>query len=208
MIDSMRTSRDETILEALTLKVRIVTLSQVAETWWGGATALARRRLGYLESLGLVARHRVNLHPMLQLSGPVCVWEQREQKPDAGAVAYRLQSRWAKPLILSTVYVATQKAGDQFGGFGGGFKHRTQLTHDVHLSELYLKRVRTGQADDWVGEEVFAAEREGEKLPDAILRDGSGQIYRVIEFGGRYDSRRVSDFHDDCAGRGLPYEIW
>ena len=51
--------------------------------------------------------------------------------------------------------------------------------------------------------------RRGEKLPDAVLAEfASSAPLRVLEFDGRYDVRRLQQFHDDCQERGLPYETW
>ena len=30
----------------------------------------------------------------------------------------------------------------------------------------------------------------------------------VLEFGGAYDAARVERFHEDCAERRLPYQLW
>jgi len=48
----------------------------------------------------------------------------------------------------------------------------------------------------------------GESVPDAVLVDQHEQPAVLIEFGGDYAADRVAAFHDDAAGRGLPYQIW
>jgi len=66
----------------------------------------------------------------------------------------------------------------------------------------------------WVFEEQVKSERRraggrsahGEKLPDVILRSGSGT--RVIEFGGAYGKDKLIAFHGYCKERLLAYEIW
>ncbi|MBC8356866.1 MAG: hypothetical protein H8E66_33255 [Planctomycetes bacterium] len=136
------TKRDEELLETLTLKVHLFTLLQAATAWWGtGPQAIrnARERLGKLSTAGLVERSQVNLFPMLSLNTPEVSWTPGGSMPQFGPIAYRFQKRWDAAMRLETVYIATRKAANQFGGFGGKFKHRTQLTHDVHVTEIYLR---------------------------------------------------------------------
>ena len=112
---------------------------------------------------------------------------------------------------MGAVYLATRRAASIFGGKADGrIKNLSQVTHDIHLGALYLKfrREAPSLAAGWVGEEIFAPSREHQKLPDAILYDGQGQPRMVIEFGGAYPTERVKAFHEDCAARGLPYELW
>lgn len=207
---ALLTHRDDEILDALTLRVRCLTLSQLAETWWRGSEPNARRRLRRLEADGLLERMRVNVHPLIAFSEPECAWHPRTPGPDFGAIAYRLQSRWRDAPTPTTIYIATKRAANQFGGFGGRLRHRTQVTHDLHLAGVFLHHRE--RAPDvvprWLGEETYREDREGEKLPDAMIVDANGEPELVIEFGGSYDAARVQDFHEDCETRGLPYELW
>ena len=54
----------------------------------------------------------------------------------------------------------------------------------------------------------MAHTRRGEKLPDAFIVDSTQQVTGVIEFGGSYDAQRVTEFHEDCVSRSLPYQLW
>jgi hypothetical protein len=73
---------------------------------------------------------------------------------------------------------------------------------------LRLHNVAPEWAAAWRGEDLLAHTRLGEKLPDAFIVDDSGKVVWVIEFGGGYDAERVQAFHNDCAARGLPYQLW
>jgi hypothetical protein len=65
------------------------------------------------------------------------------------------------------------------------------------------------EADNWIGEDILAPHRRGEKLPDAVLADGPGARPRlVLEFGGAYDATRVRHFHQSCLDEQLPYQLW
>jgi hypothetical protein len=76
---------------------------------------------------------------------------------------------------------------------------------------MYLQfcRSRPADAERWIGEDLLAPWRRGEKLPDAVLASApDARPELVLEFGGAYDSRRIEMFHEDCAEQQLPYELW
>jgi hypothetical protein len=209
------TARDEDIVKTLVLKVRMLSLDQLAEGWWqptATGKANARRRLAMFARTGMVRRAHVQARPLPEMSSPIAVWKPGQAGPDFAAIAWRLQSRWQKPPRRTTVYVATQKAANQFGGrLRGLIKHDLQATHDLGVAQIYLQMLRTNpkDAEQWIGEDVLRLARPRQKIPDAIIAAGPDRSTRVvIEFGGAYDSSRVRHFHRDCAQRKLPYEIW
>ncbi len=212
--DCCWTERDLQILEALALKVRMLTVKQVGRTWWHESSpkqqlANARNRLRHLQRAGLVARYVINSHPLLELSEPVRSWGPRDRTPDFHAAARQLQCRWreaAQPLILFT---ATRKTSNLFGGFPVRLKS-LQGTHDVHLSQVYVFYQQTQPyfASRWLGEDALKRAGYGVKEPDAFVMGEAGTVARVVEFGGKYAANRVRDFHEHCEARDLPYELW
>jgi hypothetical protein len=206
--------RDRSILVALTRKIRLLTLSQVARTWWQETESgllSARRVLDALEEEGLVKSVRVLAHPELPLDGPIVRWQPGDGRPAIGSVAYRLQTRWTKQIEELHVWCADAKARKQFGGQGNArLKQPLQATHDLHVSTVYVRRLAQApdEAAAWVSEETLARTRRGRKLPDAALVDASGRVTLVIEFGGAYRAERVALVHEDCERRGIPYELW
>ena len=208
------TDRERQFIQALAAKIRVLTFEQITGTWWpdsdSGRTN-ARRRLGELADHGLLARTRVHARPLLALSSPLCRWKPGDREPDFQSLAYRLHERWREPLKTMTAYLATRRAAGIFGGVAEGrMKNPSQASHDIHLSGVYLHFLRTAPAlaAGWVGEDVLAPSRAGQKLPDAILHDGEGRPRLAIEFGGSYQAVRIAEFHADCAARTLPYELW
>ena len=210
----MLTGREREIVSALASKIRMLAFEQIVRGWWpdskSGPTN-ARRRLSELLEARLLTRERVLARPMLPLEKPVFKWKPGKEAPAFGELSWTLQKRWAEPAREVTVYLATRRAASIFGGRADGkIKNPSQTTHDIHLGALYLKLVREAPtlAAGWIGEDILAPTREHQKLPDAILHDGEGRPRLVIEFGGSYPTERVRDFHEDCAARGLPYELW
>lgn len=206
------TDRDRQLLQTLVEKVRLLGLRQIAEHWWNDEMANARRRLRRLASAGLVTRITVQARPLPQLLGPIATWKPGTAAPEFGPVAHQLQSRWRKrPVRASTAYIATQHASQLFGGTARGeLKHALQATHGLGVAAVWLRLHDQAPewADAWRGEDLLAHTRRGEKLPDAFVVSAAGDVVCVVEFGGSYDTRRVREFHEDCADRGLPYQIW
>jgi hypothetical protein len=209
----MLTERDQTILEALCLKVRMFSLEQLAECWWGGntptATANARRRLRKLQTMGFVEPWQVKAHPLLDLKAPVASWSLGDPEPDPWAVSYQLQCRWTEAPKTTTVWIAAKGALHHFGSVGRRFGHPLQATHDLHVSAIYLRMhgCYPALATTWVGEDELATS-DREKLPDAVLLDALGRKKLFIEFGGAYPAKRVENFHEHCLAEGLPYQLW
>jgi hypothetical protein len=205
------TSRDDELLATLSLKVHLASLGQIASAWWAESTQptkAAALRLRKLESGDWLLRDRVNIHPLLSLSEPIFSWEPSAAEPNFGAIAYQLQKRWTEALEPTTVYIASRKTAQHFGGFGGKFKHRTQLTHDLHLAAIYFAMLseNSALAKRWSGEEERSS--DGEKLPDAVLIDADANVTDVIEFGVSYGRRRVEAFHRFCEIRRFRYQLW
>lgn len=207
------TSRDIQIVEALTLKTRVMTLDQIARLWWpkskNGASD-AKKRILKLRKAGCIERYQINTHPIISMVSPVTQWRPNLEVPDFSSVAWKLKQRWILTHTPTWVFVATRRAANLFGSFGGKLKDPLQVTHDIHLSEVYLKYSFEfpGQADRWVGEDAFLKAGHGIKDPDAFLLDENGTITKVVEFGGKYSADRVEQFHRHCEERELEYELW
>lgn len=209
----LRTDRDSELLHALAFKVRMLSLDQIASAWWRESSdprRFARRRLGPLCQAGLLEEREVLAHPLLELRAPVFTWTPGATAPDPEAISYELKTRWTQPPRRTPVFIATKRTLAELGGAGGKLPILGQETHDLHMGSVYLRRLRErpAEAEAWVGEDVFAPQRRGQKLPDAVLLDSSGQVTLVIEFAGSYGSERVARFHEDCAEREVPYELW
>ncbi|MCP4787145.1 MAG: hypothetical protein GY903_21015 [Fuerstiella sp.] len=207
------TERDEKILMALVLKVRLFSQRQIANHWWNGDVANARRRLRQLTADHLVSRVTVPVRALSPLTKPMLCWEPGDARPNADSIAYRLKRRLRnRPIRSVTAWVATERSGQLFGGrCRGELKHRVQATHDLGVSGilLHFDACLPQWAEAWQGEDLLAHTRRGEKLPDAFIVDAaSNNVVCVIEFGGDYDARRIHEFHADCVDRDLPYQLW
>jgi hypothetical protein len=212
MIVSLRfRQRDLTLLEAMALRVRLIGQRQVADAFWRGHLANARRRLAQLSSNGMMTRSIVNAQPLPELMEPVVRWQPGQSEPSPDRVAFQLQSRWKfRALRPTVVYFPTEKTITQFGGRARSQIKLTQVTHDLGVTAVWLRYTQQDSSKSvmWVGEDILAPTRIDQKLPDAALVDQHGEPKLLVEFGGSYGPARVAEFHNDAAARGLPYHLW
>ncbi len=204
------TERDLTVLQALSLQVRLFGQRQLAETLWHGDVANARRRLRRFVQLGLVERRAVLSRPLPELLAPVVQWQPGQPEPDVGRIAFELQSRWRYRSLRSTiVFTPTQTVVDHFGGRQKGTLS-SQVSHDLGVSAVWLwfYCYQPKNAAAWRSEDMLTYIESGESVPDAVLVDSNEQPVVLIEFGGDYSADRVASFHDSAAHSGLPYQIW
>lgn len=212
------TDRDRAILWTLTRKIRVLTLPQVARTWWGNsqsATATAAKRLSVLIRAELLEVAEPLAHPELLLTEPQLRWcpDLNADEPNFGAIAYRLSSRWNLPVLPTRVFLASRRAVKLIGGdIWGRRPRRSEATHDIHLATVYLRCLESvpDVAEAWISEHTILAEGGGygEKLPDALIRF-EGKSTResfILEFGGAYRKPKLEEFHAAFAHQS--YELW
>ena len=206
------TERDREILDTLVRKVRLFSQRQLADHFWNRSLANARRRMKWLAENSLVEQLQVQARVTPSLNAPIATWQPGQILPVFGAIAHACQQRWKRrPTQSCVAWIATEKAAQLFGGVRRGeFKNPVQATHDLGVAAVWLRQreIAPRFAKAWRGEDLLAHTRRGEKLPDAFIVNEEGTVTWVIEFGGGYDADRVQAFHEDCASRGLPYQLW
>ena len=204
--------RDEEIAHGLAICVRLFSLRQIAQHWFFGDLANARRRMRQLQKANIVECVQVRARPLPQLRAPEVAWSPGDATPNFGAASVRFRTRWRTlPVRTYAAFVASGQTKRRYGGRGGSvIKNGVQVTHDLGVAQIWmlLDEQRPHLADAWRGEDVMAQTRRGQKLPDAFIVDSQQRTACVIEFGGAYETQRIRDFHEDCRNRGLPYEIW
>lgn len=205
--------RDRQLLETLTLRIRLVSVAQAARSFWGHTTAPednARRRIAALREAGYVSQLTILSHPELELAVPVLTWQPGVPPPDFGTIAYHLKSRWTERPNPTSVVIATTASANWLGGWGGRHPRPSEGTHDLHVAAVFLRMLRDAPARArlWQSEAQLLASRRrrGGRLPDAMIVGPREKI--VIEFGGAYSKRKLAEFHNHCATRRLPYEVW
>lgn len=204
------TTRDREILQTLTQRVRVLTIPQLARTWWTSSKdpeTTAHRRLKRLAEAGLVTLTPLMAHPEIALSEPLVCWQRGLPEPNFGELARALANRWTEPEVATLVAAATPEAAAIVGGNGGRLPRDSEATHDIHLAAVYLRMARElpTRAASWKAEAELS-KGQGVKVPDAMVRDG--KCFTAIEFGGAYSAEKLGAFHRYCDRKGLGYELW
>ncbi len=206
------TARDLDICRALTLRVRILAIKQVADIWWAEKTAsrTVHRRMEQLTRQGWLERHVINAHPLLPVTKPLFAWSPEHEEPDAERVAEATQSRWNLPAEPTEIVVATARTACLLGSTAKCLPPPEHRDHDLRLSAVYahyrLKHFTL--ASLWLGEHALSKAGFRVKDPDAFLVDANRRVLKVIESAGRYGPQQVQSFHDHCVEFDLSYELW
>lgn len=201
------------VVAALTQHVRVLTVDQIARTWWPHTQrprSNALKGLADLEGRGLVETFSMMAQPEIDLPGPVFVWRPGDPEPDFRAIASRLRARWKRPRRPTDAVIATRRAARDYGGYLGGRRPRaSEATHDLHLAQVYLRMRRESPEllEFWVSEAQQYAEGGGrnEPLPDVIIRP-AGAAQFLVEFAGQYSRRKLEEFHGRT--NHIPYQLW
>ena len=205
------TARDEDLSRTLARSLRVLSTEQIARTWFSSTKdpgSNAQRRVAKLVDAGVLSSQVVMAHPLLELQGPVVDWNplKRSDSPNFGHISWLLQKRWNLPLKRIRIVQATNIANKHFGGLTGDRRLRlTEINHDLHLSEVYLKLRGICNSQSWRHESELLQSgwgRGGKLLPDAVI-EPSG---KVIEFGGAYSKVKLEEFHQ--AFRERQYQVW
>lgn len=190
------------ILHLVTQRVRVVGDYQLP----GITSQRVRSVMRRLEDRGLLSLRMVMALPELPLKGPVFCWWPGAPAPHAERIAWQLSSRWTGQPRRVLIATATEKACQELGGsLGGRLLRRTEVTHDLHVTALYLKlcREQPNQAELWRHEDASGSARQpGDLVPDAMV--GA----TALEFGGCYRAAKLRRIHRGHAAAGRPYEIW
>ena len=208
----MLTQRDLEILYILTNKVRVLSISQIARTWWNQAVhpiQSAQARLQALESQGQIRCVSFSVHPEVALENPLEMWLPGQPEPDFGSLSYRAHARWTRPPVFERLVYATKTAAGHLGGFGDSPPDANHATHDMHLAAVFLfKRLHEPAcAESWQSEDIVRSGRSGydDKLPDAIV---TYPIVTAIDFVGKYTKAKLNAFHKYCERENMAYELW
>ena len=208
----MVVSRRMLILDALAYRVRLLSWPQLlslgpaSESYVRSLRRLTRR----LEQARLIRRLEILARPAPNIEGPLHVGRVGDPAPDCHRIQYQAAQRNLRPVEPVTVFLGTQRLANALGGTCGHPLNHHSATHDLGVAGVYLHLWRTQPelALAWQGEDLVAPSRHRQKLPDAILYNRAGEAMMAVEFIGDYPAERIRAFVDDCAARGLPYEVY
>ena len=205
------TNRDEEIIRILSNAVRALSLEQVARTWWTNSRwgrSRAKKTLEELSIEDLLHVRRVLSRPILERSEPIATWQLDAEVPDFKSLVTHLHLRAATPAKMLTIAFASHKSIALFSRRRMTTIKLTQMTHDLHVSEVFLHYRKQGLASAWLSEDQLPVEWPIRERPDAVLLGKNQTIVHAIEYGGDYPVERLQELHHGLASAGLSYEIW
>lgn len=205
--------RDRELLDTLVRRVRVLTLEQIARTWFAHTVTPRRHadiRLARLERAGLIYRDSMIAHPELLLDAPMAVWNPGDAPPALRRISRLAASRWFAPARTQKLVVASRMAGTWLGGRGGRWPRPSELSHDISLAGVFL-RLRAQQPElvmAWISEDLLgrAGFRGEDRRPDALIV--TPEVRMAVELAGVYRVQKLLDFHEFCEQHGLAYQIW
>jgi len=199
-------------LRVLCDSVRVLTLRQIAQTWWTDTRwgrSRASTSMKNLAQEGWVHRQRVLCRTIHAFALPLVDWQPGDRRPEFASVVLRLHRRAmvaAKP--VKVVYAAKRAVTFFASGRAPSVK-LTQMTHDLNVSELYLHYRRNGFARrHWLSEDRLPRDWPLRERPDGLLRNNRGELIRAVEYGGDYPKRRLVELHTGLASINLSYQLW
>lgn len=208
------TARDREIVETLAVRARLLSVEQIARTWWGepaAAHGAALERLRALAQGEVVELRRVMLRPELPLARPLAAWRPGQDPPDFARAAGRAQWRWSEPPRATPAVLLSVSTAKALTGQKPRRPRASEATHDLHVAAVYLwyRAHRPAEAATWAAEDARHTRktRAGQVVPDAAVRERGGGM-RLVDFAGEYRRDKLERFHAYCSARELPYELW
>lgn len=208
------TPREKEITAVLCNSIRVMSIFQIAQTWWSLTPWGISRTKSVIKKMsdeGWLKLQQAVSRPVTALERPLVVWSPGATQANFTRLSRRLHTRASEPAEIISVVFATEKANRIFGVGKLATVKLTQMTHDLHVTEIYLNYRRRGLAERWIGEDRFPGWWPIDVRPDAALQNRLGGLTRAIEYGGDYSSERLHELHTALSGFGgvgLSYEIW
>lgn len=203
----MMTERDLQIAEALSLRVVLMDLQQIASVWWNEDHNAARRRLTTLVTARVIDRTMANVCPRptdCRLS-----WVAGDRTPDFEQVREESKGRWQRPAQPTELFSASARTLNLHGTERSHHTTIDERNRQMLLSDVFVvsTTTRSMDASHWHIQSRRNMEESGQGRPDVLVTDVSGSPIRAISTvsGSR---RRMEEVHSFCVERELPYEIW
>jgi hypothetical protein len=197
------------LISTLSCRVRCLTIDQA------GHWKMSPRRLRALESAGWIESYVAAAHPMIPLEEPLLIHSPDDNEPALAAISRHLMTRFDRPLRQTRIFIATNKGASWAGGYGGRRSRPAELSHDIHLAQLYIQLEQSNPRAAWTWQpEAGAGQkkcRKDEMRPDALIdlvMKTHGRITEAWEMGGRYTVDKLKRLKDFCESHGWRLLLW
>ena len=204
--------REKEILRVVANCVRVLSTDQVARTWWSDTrwgNCRAKESLWDLAARDWLCMQPVLSRPIQSLVEPLMTWQVGEPLPQFEKLARQLHERAKAQPVVTTIVYATSKTVSLFGKGNKPTIKIAQMTHDLHVSAVFLLLYANGQGtENWLSEDQLPKSWPLDVRPDAVLLDEGGTPTVAIEYGGDYSAQRLEQLHEGFVSIGLGYELW
>ena len=189
------------LLELLATRVRVLCPNQVARLRFSHTKQpelMATQWLLRQREAGLLDLRTTMAHPIIDVRTPLLTYIPGDPEPGFTDLARRIRKRWTGPLIRTPIATATTLTKRRFGGVLGTRRIRErEVTHDLHVSEIYLSLLKATPhiAKHWEPDDLIAQRRDERFLgfvPDAMIVLPEPTL---IEFTGSYSARKLRAIH-------------
>src|SRR5262245_32308896 len=111
------TQRDLAILDALTQRVKVLSVFQIARWFWPAIAfhSGASRRLGQLVRAGMLVGIYLMVRRETNVVAPLATWRAGESTPNWKRVLKVTRTRWIGPMESVRCFIATPCAAARFG---------------------------------------------------------------------------------------------
>jgi len=162
-----------------------------------------------LETSGWLQIHRSLARPVTELHQPLMSWTSGSDEPDFWRLSRVLHKRAMQDASMTSFVFASPRSIVLFGQGRAPSVKLTQMTHDLHVAEVYLRYRTDGLSSrNWLSEDRLPREWPLRERPDAVLSDDEGRVCRAVEYGGNYPPKRLAELHAALSSIELAYEIW
>lgn len=200
------------IVSTLAESVRAMTLEQISTQWWTNTRwgkSRAKKSLQALEGSGWIHLQKALFRKIHPPKVPLIEWGPGDAQPALADIARALHRRAVSDAKFATVAYAARRAVVLFGSGPAPSIKLTQLTHDLNVSEVYLRVFRFREdGTRWVSEDRLPGDWPMRERPDAVLVDAAGKTVQAIEYGGDYPVSRLQELHVGFAKANLGYQLW
>ena len=202
------TERDLDIIETLACRVRVMTLSQIANLWCEGDVADTLEHLNQLALTGAI-EHTKTYSQYEKRSECVFRWTPTDQEPSFEQI---VESRFAGQRthnIAGDIYTATRFAANLFASEFTEFPSPEERPEQLRLSDAYVAHCssRSTEASFWFNCRAGEPDTSNQTKPEVFIVDTEASPTRAVSLLSR-SVQRFKATHRYCQHEGISYELW
>ena len=202
------TERDLDIIETLTCRVRVMTLSQIATLWWEGDAILASEALNQLVATGSI--ERTETYSQYEMTSECLFrWIPSDAKPAFDEIIDTHYARQRSQKVAGEIYTATRFAANLFASEFTTFPSPEERPEQIRMAEAYVahRSSRSTEASFWFNCRAGEPDASNQTKPEVLIVDAEASPTRAVSLLSR-SVQRFQATHRYCQHEGISYELW